>query len=183
MGGVSGFTKGARVYVDECKAKGYYIAAAVVMPHDATALDKSIRQLNRPGQRRIHFTKESDSSKRKLISEVTRMGLTVVVYQVKGQPDRAARPLCINALVDDLVSAECAHLILERDASLEKADRQMIAAALDRNGGYALRYEHTAPNDHALLWISDMVAWCCYKGGEWLRRVQPMIADIRSVIP
>ncbi|MFE4467625.1 hypothetical protein ACFRFH_02310 [Leifsonia sp. NPDC056824] len=171
------------MYVDECKAKGYYIAAAVVMPHDAAALDRTIRTLNRPGQRRIHFTKESDSSKRKLISEVLRLELTVVVYQVRGQPDRAARPLCIDALVDDLVTAECAHLILERDASLEKADRQMIAAALDRNGGYALRYEHTAPNDHALLWISDMVAWCCYKGGEWHRRVQPMIADIKTLAP
>lgn len=153
------------------------------MPHDAATLDRTIRRLNRPGQRRIHFTKESDASKPKLISEVMKLGLTVVVYQVKGQPDRAARPLCINALVDDLVTAGCAHLILERDASIEKADRQMIAAALDRNGGYALRYEHTAPNDHALLWISDMVAGCCHKGGEWHRRVQPMIAGIRTLAP
>ncbi|WP_185276416.1 hypothetical protein [Leifsonia shinshuensis] len=46
---------------------------------------------------------------------MTKLGLAVVVYHVKGQPDRVARPLCIDALVDDLVAAECSHVILERD--------------------------------------------------------------------
>ena len=85
------------------------------MPHDAPDLDKRIRRLSRPGQRRIHFTNESDASKRKLIAAMTKLGLAVVVYHVKGQPDRVARPLCIDALVDDLVAAECSHVILERD--------------------------------------------------------------------
>ena len=67
--------------------------------------------------------------------------------------------------------------------SIERADRQLIASGLARNDGYGLRYEHTSPNDHALLWVSDMVAWCCYKGGDWLRRVQPMIVASRTLVP
>jgi len=175
------YRKGARVYVDECKAKGYYIAAAVVMPQDASRVDKALRVLNRPGQRRIHFTNESDSSKRKILSEVAKLGISVIVYQVKGEPDRAARPLCLNALIEDLTAAECARLIIERDESLERADRQLIAAALRRTGGHGLRYEHAAPNEHPLLWVSDMVAWCCYKGGDWLRRVGTIVVETRTL--
>ena len=49
--------------------------------------------------------------------------------------------------------------------------------------GYYIAAAVVMPSDHALLWISDMVAWCCHNGGEWYRRVQPMIADIRSLAP
>jgi hypothetical protein len=179
---VPAFVEGARVYVDECKTKGYYIAAAVVMPHDTRAIDKALRKLTRPGQSRIHFTNESDSSRRRIISEVVKLGIAVVTYHVKGQPDRVARPTRIDALVDDLATAGCAHMILERDESVEAHDRRLIAAALRRNGPCNLRYEHASPNDHALLWVSDMVAWCCYKGGDWLRRVQPIIAETRILV-
>lgn len=180
---MSTFAKGARVYVDECKAKGYYVAAAVVMPNDAALLDRAIRQLTRSGQRRIHFTKESDSSKKKLLSEITKLEISVVVYQVKGQPDSIARPLCLNALIDDLAINGCAHVVLERDDSIEKADRRLIAEALRRNNAYALKYEQTSPNDHALLWVSDMVAWCRYKGGDWLRRAEGIISETRILTP
>lgn len=182
-GTVSAFTKGARVYVDECKAKGYYVAAAVVLPNDAPRLDRALRRLNRPGQRRIHFTKESDSSKRTLLSEISKLGISVVVYQVRGQSDVIARPLCLNALIDDLSTHGCPHVILERDDSIEKSDRKLITHALRRNNGYALNYEHASPADHALLWVSDMIAWCCYKGGDWQRRAESMITEIRVLTP
>ncbi|WP_374009215.1 hypothetical protein [Leifsonia sp. LS-T14] len=105
----------------------------------------------------------------------------MIVYQVRGEPDRTARPLCLNALIDDLAAADCSQVIFERDASLERADRQLIAAALRRNGGHGLHYEHASRNDHAVLWVSDMVAWCCYKGGDWLRRVGTIVAEIRTL--
>lgn len=167
----------------ECKANGYYIAAAVVMPHDSTRLDKAVRELNRPGQRRIHFTKESDSSKRKLLSEISKLGISVVVYKVKGQRDPAARQLCLNTLIDDLATHRCTHVILERDISVEETDRKVIAAALRRNDGYKLVYKHASPSEHTLLWVSDMIAWCCYKDGDWLRRAEPLIAEIRTLKP
>ena len=59
----------------------------------------------------------------------------------------------------------------------------MIAAALRRNGHYELSYQHAAPGDHALLWVSDMVAWCCYQGGDWIRRASPLIVETRVLTP
>ena len=77
---MSSFARGSRVYVDECKARGYYIAAAVVMPNNIGGIDKALRKLTRPGQRRIHFTSESDSSRRAILAAVAQLGVQVVIY-------------------------------------------------------------------------------------------------------
>ncbi|MCD2443708.1 hypothetical protein LQ757_15615 [Agromyces sp. SYSU K20354] len=180
---MSAYTSGARVYVDECKSKGYYVAAAVVMPNDAAAIEKELRKLTRAGQRRIHFTSESDTSRRTILSAVEKLGLRVVVYRVQGAKDKEARTLCLNALIDDMAAGGATHVILERDESVEAADRRIVAQALRRNGNYDLRYQHASPSEHALLWVSDMVAWCCYKGGDWLRRASGIIIETRDLTP
>jgi hypothetical protein len=167
------------VFVDECKSKGYRIAAAAVMPSDIGAFDRALRRLTRPGQRRIHFTNESDASRRALISAVARLRICVVVYQVSGVSDRLARPLCLDALVDDLVGSEVGGLVLERDESVEAADRRIIADALRRRKNRSLHYVHANAHEQPQLWISDMVAWCCYKGGDWRRRVDGLITETR----
>ncbi|MFF2277905.1 DUF3800 domain-containing protein [Agromyces sp. NPDC058126] len=177
------YPAGCRVYVDECKTKGYYIAAAIVMPNNAAQLEKELRKLARPGQRRIHFTNESDSSRRSLISAVEKLGIRGVVYQVKGTTDRIARPLCLEALINDLVTHDARHLILERDESVEVADRRIIAETLRRHDAHELRYQHAAGHEHALLWVSDMIAWCAYKGGDWRRRIEPLIIETRTLTP
>jgi hypothetical protein len=153
------------------------------MPNDVGAIEKALRKLTRPGQRRIHFTSESDASRKAILAAVARLGLEVVIYQVKGAPDKIARPLCLNALVDDIAAGGSEQMILERDDSVEARDRQVIAAALRRNDHYELRYQHAAPGEHALLWVSDMVAWCCYQGGDWLRRAGPLIIETRVLTP
>ncbi|WP_228508719.1 hypothetical protein [Herbiconiux sp. VKM Ac-1786] len=75
------FPTGARVFVDECKARGYWIAAAAVMPQDAASAERALRRLTRSGQSRIHFRKESDSSRRRLLSAVCALEV-----QVPGEP-------------------------------------------------------------------------------------------------
>lgn len=171
----------SRVFVDESKSKGYYIAAAVAAPNDVKNLDSKLRALTLPGQNRIHFKAESDGRRRKLLSAFCAIGFTVAVYSVTGLKDSHARPLCLNALVDDLVAGAASQLILERDASVEKADRRTIQAALVRNDRYALSYEHAAPSQHAMLWVSDAVAWCYQAGGDWRRRVEPLIIANRNL--
>lgn len=65
--------------------------------------------------------------------------------------------------------------MIERDASLERADRQLIAAALRAYPPAELRYDHVAPHDKSLLWVSDAVAWCYSNGGDWVRRVEAIV--------
>jgi hypothetical protein len=42
-----------------------------------------------------------------------------------------------------------------------------------------LLYEHLKPHEEPLLWVPDAVAWCYGNGGDWRRRVAPLVA--RSV--
>ena len=170
---------GARVFVDECKAKGYHIAATVVLPAEAKQVEKSLRRLLKPGQRRIHFNQESDSRRRLLLSRMAELGVRVLIYTVRGEGERIARGACLDALVDDLVAGRAHSLILERHPPIEPYDRRVIREALLRNSRYELAYRHADPGEHALLWVSDALAWCCNAGGEWKRRAGPMIAAHR----
>lgn len=176
-----GVTPKARAFVDECKAKGYYIAAAVVLPADASGVDKALRRLLQPGQRRIHFNQESDSRRRMLLSRMAELDVQVWIYSVRGEKERAARDRCLNALIDDLVMSDAASLILERDAPIERNDRRTIHDALLRHGRYELTYRHAEPSEFALLWVSDAIAWCCNAGGDWRRRAEPLIATFRTL--
>lgn len=170
----------SHVYVDESKTHGYFIAAAAVSPADSKAVDRALRQLPRPGQSRIHFTREKDSSRRKLLSQMAELDVQVQLYIVRGQPDKIARTLCLEALVDDLAQSGASRLILERDDSLMVADRRIISDSLSRNNyREQLSFDHVAPTEHATLWVSDAIAWCHQAGGDWIRRASPLVAGTR----
>jgi hypothetical protein len=34
-----------------------------------------------------------------------------------------------------------------------------------------------------MLWAADAIAWSYTKGGDWLRRVSPMIVQTRLLLP
>jgi hypothetical protein len=85
------FLPGDRVFVDESKARGYYIAAAAVQPSGARDAEKGIRALRKPGQWRIHFKNESDPRRRELLAGFSRLELRVTVYVAKGVGDESPR--------------------------------------------------------------------------------------------
>lgn len=67
-----------------------------------------------------------------------------------------------------------AQLIIERDESLVRADRSLVARIV-REEAAEIRYEHAMPYEHPLLWVSDAVAWCYSSGGDWIRRAEPFV--------
>lgn len=103
------------------------------------------------------------------------LDVRVAVWVVKQLPDKEARPLSLGALVKEAARAGVNQLIIERDESLERADRRLIADVLRRQDGSELLYRHVAPHEHPLLWVSDAVAWCYSNGGDWIRRVEPIV--------
>jgi hypothetical protein len=44
-----------------------------------------------------------------------------------------------------------------------------------------LRYEHRRAASEMLLAVPDAVAWCWAKGGDWRRRIEPVVTDVRDV--
>lgn len=170
---------GAHVFVDESKSKAYYVAASVIAPADVASARRAIAALRRPGQRRVHFKGESDNSRNAFLNGAIQAGLTTRLYVVRNMPDKVARPLCLESLLDDLMTAGAMKLVLESDESLEQADRRFIAQHLKSHGGEAsLQYMHCKPYEEPLLWVSDAVAWCHQKGGDWIRKAAPLVQDI-----
>ena len=168
------FRPADRVYVDESKARGYYVVATACAIGDVRASERALRDLLKPGQRRIHFKSESDSRRRQILSSMCAL-VRVSVWVVKQRPDKEARLLSLGALAEEAVRAGAAQLIIERDESLERADRRLIADAIRRFGSSEMQYRHVAPHEHPLLWVSDAVAWCYSNGGDWIRRADAIV--------
>ena len=72
--------------------------------------------------------------------------------------------------------------VRERDDSIMAADRRIIRASLVENEYLdQLQYQHVAPADHSVLWVSDAVAWRHQAGGAWIKRAEPIVGEITKL--
>jgi hypothetical protein len=173
------------VFVDESKARGYLLAAAVMAPADLSWMRKHLNTLRHPGQRRLHFTTESESRRKAILCGLTDMGVTAVMYDASAYcEEKAARRAAMSRMVDDVVGMNSTLLVIERDDSLVATDCRTIRDRLIR-AGYedTLRYEHLRAHEECLLAIPDAIAWCWARGGEWRRRVLPLVTDVIMMRP
>ena len=168
------FPSWAHVFVDESKSNGYYIAAAVVAR-------SVIGGLRHKGSRSVHFKYESDSHRRVFLKGAAKTGVKAIVYVLKGQPDKVARPTCLGALMDDVCANSAQRLVLDQDDSLAASDRRLIAGHLRCSGYSDLVYLHQKSREEPLLWVGDAVAWCHQKGGLWVREDAPLVVEIRML--
>ncbi len=170
------FSAGDRVFIDESKARGYIVAATAASPSSIRDAEKALRGLLKPGQRRIHFKSERDSRRREIHARMCELDLRAAVWVTKGLPNKEARDMCLASVTSLCCLAQVATLVVERDESLMGADRKVISAVI-RDETHQLRYYHSVPHEQPLLWVSDAVAWCYTKGGDWIRRTVPLIEN------
>ena len=171
------FKPAEKVFVDESKARGYFLVATSSDTSNLKVSEKALRSLLKPGQRRIHFKKERDSRRREILSLMSTLELRVTVFICQGLDERQARVLCLEALVGMAVESEIFSLVIERDETLVQSDKRIIAGILLSEGS-TLDYQHVGPHEHPLLWVSDAVAWSFYCGGDWLRRCSPIVNEV-----
>jgi hypothetical protein len=160
-------------YADESARQRYLVAAVLVEAADLDRIRRIVRGLRKPGQRRVHFAKESDPRRRQVVSALVELDLRVRVYESDG-PDVVARATCLGRLVDDLLLLGVDRLVLETLESQEAADRRTIYERL-RGASGTLAYEHRRSFEEPLLWVADAAAWCYGAGGDWRRRIKPML--------
>ena len=173
----------AHIFVDETKERGYLIAAGVLLPRDLGPARTALRGLLLPGQRSIHFTKESPSRRRSVLAGMVKLEASVTIYDASAiSSQKEARIACLESLVADAATMGAHRLVLEQDDSLVKSDKELLYQQVRKTGcAETLHYEHRRPSAESLLWIPDAVAWGWVKGGDWKRRVQPMIKDVRKL--
>ncbi|SDI62472.1 hypothetical protein SAMN05192558_106232 [Actinokineospora alba] len=142
------------VFADESRRNRHYlVAAAFVDARDLHRLRKLLRGMLLPGQYELHFKKETPARRKAIISRLAAERLAVRVYLATcGQGEERARRSC---------------------------DRVTILSALRKHvTGTALAYEHRNSTQDELLWIADAVAWCYGAGGDWHRRLEPILQKV-----
>ncbi|GLZ37658.1 hypothetical protein [Actinokineospora sp. NBRC 105648] len=169
------------VFVDESRRnKHYLLAAALVEPGELHRLRKLLRGMLLPGQREVHFKKETPSRRKAVISRLVDEPLEVWIYHARcSRGEERARRLCVAQLIEDSLDIQAQRLVLDSRAVRDEDDRFVIRRALGKwPRATGLVYEHLDSTKDELLWIADAVAWCYGAGGDWHRRIEPILAKI-----
>jgi hypothetical protein len=166
------------LFVDESQRRPYLLVAGVVTVVELAASRSVLRALCAPGDRRLHFQSERDSRRRELLSHLIRAEFRTWVYAGHGRPEEVRRA-CLRQLVADAVKSGATRLVMEsRGDVLDRSDRQVVARAVDDVAAAGLAYTHLRPHEEPLLWLPDAVAWSYGAGGDWRRRVAPLVETV-----
>jgi hypothetical protein len=168
-------------YVDESARPGRYLLAAVIVDrHAAGSLRRQVRKLLLPGQRRLHFKTEGVRRRRELIESIGGLDVEAIVYSCRLSNDvraEGARATCLMALVRELQRRRCeAKVYIESRERLDGRDGDTIRRS--RQPEPLLSFQHLLPDHDPLLWLPDSFAWSVGAGGDWLRRIGPLVTVI-----
>jgi hypothetical protein len=117
------------VFVDETKQDGYLVTAAALVPDDIARARKAIRALVMPGQRRLHFLKESDRQRKQILDVIYELAPNVRIYDGSTHPRRQQRNACLSELLSDLASQHARLLVIEREDAVLTEDRKLLRIA------------------------------------------------------
>lgn len=68
----------AHLFVDESKSMGFTLAVAMFDERRLADARKGLRSMLLPGQRRLHFTRESPARRRAILAALSRLGMSAV---------------------------------------------------------------------------------------------------------
>lgn len=170
------------VYVDETKAHGYVMVAVIIESRALPGIRRDLRALLRPGQRSLHFRKESDRRRREILSGMLTSEWSAVVVRSSSRRSTVARAECLEAVVTIAIEVDAESVVVERDDSVVHQDRRVLFTELRRQQvHHAVGYQHLWRHEDPALWLPDTVAWSFARGGDWLRRISPRVREVREV--
>jgi hypothetical protein len=168
-------------FVDESqRARVYMVAVAIVEPVAVAQLRKDVRALLLPGQRELHFKKEKPDRRRQLADAVARWPVEVTVYTCtyRRHPE-PARQACLQRLLADLLDRQAGRLVIDSREEQDRDDERTIRQVLRGHpSARRLTWEHTESTGELLLALPDLAAWCYGAGGDWRKRIEPILADV-----
>jgi len=124
------------------------------------------------------MNRENDRRRKQILSLIVNTGAPTRIYRADRQlrTEHAKRGKCIDTLVSDAVNQGYSEIIFEKDESFVRQDRQRVLTQLvlleSKN---AVAYRHIDPAAEPLLAIPDAIGWAWARGGDWRRRVAPLV--------
>lgn len=171
-------------FIDESVRRGTYIVcAATIASSDLGVTRTALRSLRAKGQRRIHFSTESDQRRRQLLKEMSTLELASTIYVAKHRDETAARAAILAAAAVDLHGSGVTRLVLEAREGQDKRDRATIYRTLGPHPNPEFHYTHRKPASEPLLWVPDAVAWAWGRDRRWRQRVNELrlVAAFRAI--
>jgi len=96
--------------------------------------------------------------------------------------DEPARQACLLRLVDDLLARGAHRMVIDSREDQNVHDHRTLYAAMGKRPHESgLVYEHVSSTSDELLWIADVAAWCYGTGGDWRRRIMPIVTKTCDV--
>lgn len=158
------------MFSDESKARGYITAAVVVPAGSVARVRLTCREWAMPGSRRFHAQKESSARRRNAMASLLSMKDVIQVIVVAShapQFQAEARARHLTALAGWAAEVDVTRWVIERDATMEEADRRALRAASARMAGLNVEYGHVPAAQDPTLWAADLAAWSWSRGGEF----------------
>lgn len=141
---------------------------------DTAAVRSVLRRLLKPGQERLHMTKESAPRQRLILSRLCEQPVSAVIYRSTFRIQREGRAAIMRRIVTDLVEVD--RVTIESAVGQDAHDQRALQEALHGLGRTDLvHYEHREPRHEPLLWAADAVVFAYAAGGELRRQCQPLI--------
>jgi len=171
-------------FSDESERAGVMLVGVVlVAPADIDAARAALRDLLLPGQRRVYTAKESPRRRRVLLDTIARTdGLAATVARLRrpaGIDHVAGRRLLLEAVAAFVVERGASAWTLDDTHPAQRnRDRDTIGHALQRLDAHAVVYDHRRSHTDPLLWAADAVCWAAGAGGDWRRRIDPMLTIV-----
>ena len=171
-------------YVDESvRGLAYMLCVTSVASSKVKDARKRLRTLTSPGQRRLHFSGESDRRRRFLLREMGGLGTGSVMYVARHRDQVAARAAILTAVVGDLLEQGTTRLVLESRVNQDQRDRSVIAHALGSGVSTPFTYAHSGAHGEPLLWVPDAVAWAWGRDRRWKKVVRDLqlVTDVNNI--
>lgn len=160
----------AHAFIDESTRRGtYLICVATCVPNELARTRQALRRLLLPGQHRLHFATESDRRRRLILSRLSELAATSVVYRAEHRDQPAARAAILDRAAKELHVEGVTSLTIESRRGQDHHDRAVIYRALGPD--QALAYRHMTAAEEPMLWIPDAIAWAYGRGGDWKRQL------------
>ncbi len=173
-----------QAYADESvRGRDYMLGVTLVPSSEVKATRRALRALVLRGQRRIHFSSESNHRRRALLSDIAALETSSTIYLARHHDQPAARDALLTAMVHDLLKEPTARLVLESRAGQDQRDRSVIWRAIGSSSRTRLAYGHEVGYHEPLLWVPDAVAWAWGRGGRWRQTVSDLglVTEIKNI--
>ena len=163
-------------FVDESiRPDGWYRLTLVhVSVRDIDMVSRSVRSMVPEARRRIHFSSEGDSHRRRILDGMLRLpirGLTVMAPHSRRSNEDIARRLCIDTMIDEMDRSIHQLVFDSRGPDRDRSDRRVVHEALLRNRrGTKVMYHHRGSRDEPLLALPDAFGWSIGAGGDFARK-------------